>query len=214
MREIPNKPPPPYTPPGSTQTHVPTVLPSSSDQLHSITSNISEKIFKAYETGNLETTTSNVADEAKFLKQIAVDKECYEFVFDLCKEFAVEHYKQFVEHSDPSWMTVNKRTLAKQKPLDKEELREYLCKKVKEILEFEKVLNKEKMISKWSRKKRDHVDELLVIESQAEESEWTNYDEDEVLVKNELTNDIMNMLLTETANVFSKIFNKKRNITQ
>ncbi|KAK9752933.1 hypothetical protein QE152_g3792 [Popillia japonica] len=80
-------------------------------------------------------------------------------------------------------MVVKKKSLAKQKPFDTDELKAYLFKKTKEILEFEKVIFKEKMITKWSRKKRDHVDEILVIESQTEESEWTNYDDDEVIVK-------------------------------
>lgn len=212
MREIPNKPPPPYTPPTS-QVHVSTVLPSSVEQLQSMTSIISDKLFKAYVNGNLETAIPNVTEESKVLARHNIDKECFEFIFDLCKEFAVEHYKQFVEYNGPSWMVVKKKSLAKQKPFDTDELKAYLFKKTKEILEFEKVIFKEKMITKWSRKKRDHVDEILVIESQTEESEWTNYDDDEVIVKDELTNDIMNMLLTETANVISKIFNKKMNLS-
>ncbi|KAI4470046.1 centrosome-associated protein [Holotrichia oblita] len=204
MREIPNKPPPPYTPPTS-QIHVSTVLPSSVEQLQCMTSIISDRLFKAYINGNLETATPNITEESKLLTRHNIDKECFEFIFDLCKEFAVEHYKQFVEYSGPSWMVVNKRSLAKRKPFDGNDLKAYLFKKTKEILEFEKVIFKEKMITKWSRKKRDHVDEILVIESQTEESEWTNYDDDEVIVKNELTNDIMNMLLTETANVIKSL---------
>ncbi|GJQ77157.1 hypothetical protein Trydic_g14835 [Trypoxylus dichotomus] len=212
MREIPNKPPPPYTPPSS-QVHITSVLPSSVEQLQSVTSIISDKLFKAYENSNLENTTANISEDLKPLLKANVDKECYEFVFDLCKEFAVEHYKQFVEQTGPPWMVINKKFLAKRKPFGKDELKVYLYKKTKEILGFEKVVFKEKMTTKWSRKKRDHVDEILVIESQAEESEWTNYDDDEMIVKNELTNDIMNMLLTETTNVISKIFNKKMNFS-
>ncbi|KRT85104.1 hypothetical protein AMK59_700 [Oryctes borbonicus] len=212
MREIPNKPPPPYTPPSS-QIHVTSVLASSVEQLQSMISIITDTLFKAYESVNLESTSPNTSEELKLLSRTNVDKECYEFVFDLCKEFAIEHYKQFVEQTGPSWMVVNQKLLIKQKPFDKDELNAYLFKKTKEILGFEKVVFKEKMITKWSRKKRDHVDEILVIESQAEESEWTNYDDDEMIVKNELTNDIMNMLLTETANVISKILNKKMNLS-
>ncbi|KAI4470034.1 centrosome-associated protein [Holotrichia oblita] len=137
MREIPNKPPPPYTPPTS-QIHVSTVLPSSVEQLQCMTSIISDRLFKAYINGNLETATPNITEESKLLTRHNIDKECFEFIFDLCKEFAVEHYKQFVEYSGPSWMVVNKRSLAKRKPFDGNDLKAYLFKKTKEILEFEK----------------------------------------------------------------------------
>ncbi|KAK9752932.1 hypothetical protein QE152_g3793 [Popillia japonica] len=110
MREIPNKPPPPYTPPTS-QVHVSTVLPSSVEQLQSMTSIISDKLFKAYVNGNLETAIPNVTEESKVLARHNIDKECFEFIFDLCKEFAVEHYKQFVEYNGPSWMVVKKKSL-------------------------------------------------------------------------------------------------------
>lgn len=212
MREIPNKPPPPYTPPGNL-VHT-TVLPSSVEQLHSITSNISEKLYKAYEDGgSIENAISNINEEIILLTRLNVERECYEFLFDLCREFAIDHYRQFTNRTGPSWTVVNKKSLAKRKAFDRSDLKAYLFKKTKEVLGFEKVVFKEKMITKWSRKKRDHVDEILVIESQAEESEWTNYDDDEVIVKNELTNDIMNMLLGETANVISMIFKKKMNLS-
>lgn len=74
---------------------------------------------------------------------------------------------------------------------------------------FEKIERRENSIIKWSRKKRDHVDEILVLECQNEELEWTNYDEDELFVKNEVTNEIMNILLSDTAEVLSNVLNKR-----
>lgn len=72
--------------------------------------------------------------------------------------------------------------------------------------------NSEKAIQKWSGKKRDHVDEILLRECQEEASEWTNYDVDELIVKNGLTNDIMNMLLIETGHVLQTALDKRAHV--
>jgi len=67
----------------------------------------------------------------------------------------------------------------------------------------------ESLLVRWSRKKRDHVDEILVGESQAEEAEWTRYDNETVQVKNELTSCLLDSLIQETASAFSDIIAKK-----
>lgn len=122
----------------------------------------------------------------------------------------MEHYEKFKIDKGPSWIkVVNKQKLSLNTPFNKTELEKYLNQKLKNLFGYEKVERRENAIIRWSRKKRDHVDEILVLESQAEETEWTNYDKDELLVKNDVTNEIMNMLLSETADLFSSILKKK-----
>nr|XP_022900642.1 centrosome-associated protein 350-like [Onthophagus taurus] len=209
MREIPNKPPPPYTPP-VTQPHTLSAIPTSSEQLDIIVCNIARILHNSYFKGTLEVIQLTDRDKRTFsLRNANIDKQCYEYVFDLGKELAVEHYRQFVEKPKPSWMKVNKKFLAQRKPFNELELRQHLFKEIKVLIGFEKDVLKENLITKWCRKKRDHVDEILIVESQAEESEWTNYDEDEVVVKDELTNDIMKILLAETAQVWEKLMKKR-----
>uniref|UniRef100_A0A4W5NPJ6 Centrosomal protein 350 n=1 Tax=Hucho hucho TaxID=62062 RepID=A0A4W5NPJ6_9TELE len=58
---------------------------------------------------------------------------------------------------------------------------------------------------KFGRKKRDRVDHILVQELHEEESQWVNYDEDELYVKMQLADGIFDALIKDTANVLSQI---------
>ena len=55
----------------------------------------------------------------------------------------------------------------------------------------------------------DFVEALLIKELRAEEKEWTNYDEDEELVKIQTADAILESLLTDTINVMNNIVSKK-----
>lgn len=208
IREIPNKPPPPYTPPSSLAVpNIITEVPVKLEEIDEITKYSAKILHKAYISNNL----GNVSISENTLSLITkkVGKECFKFVFNLCKELAQNHYNQFKEESGPGWLIVSKNTqLATIKPYDLSGLEKHINGKLKEIFKFKKREVREKSIIKWSKKKRDHVDEILIYESQAEEMEWINYDKDELLVMDKVCNDIMNSLLLETANVFKKIFSK------
>ena len=62
---------------------------------------------------------------------------------------------------------------------------------------------------RWSQKRRDRVDQILVRELHSEESAWTDYSADEATVKNQLTDALMDMLIQDTADIFQKIEEKK-----
>ncbi|KAB0797035.1 hypothetical protein PPYR_11096 [Photinus pyralis] len=212
VREIPNKPPPPYTPPVTKQqTNIKdSILPIGEAQIDVITKATSEILHKAFKENNIRNIT--LSDNAKKILDLKhnVSAHCFQFVFDLSKETAIDHYKQFEPETGPSWMHLQKRTkLAIGKPLDQSGLDKLIKRKIKQMFGFETVKAVESKKHKWSGKKRDHVDELLVIECQSEEAEWTNYDRDELIVKDELTKEIFNMLLSETGQVLSNILKKK-----
>merc|ERR1739838_474508 len=63
---------------------------------------------------------------------------------------------------------------------------------------YEKWAQKENLIVRWSHKRRDRVDQVLVRELHAEEASWTNYQDDEVQVKDEISNQIMDALVNDT----------------
>jgi hypothetical protein len=65
--------------------------------------------------------------------------------------------------------------------------------------------HKEKLVIQWSCKERDYVDKILTKESHEEESAWTNYEEDEVTVKNEIALGILGSLLDETVQIILHI---------
>lgn len=65
-------------------------------------------------------------------------------------------------------------------------------------------------LNKWSsRKRRDHVDKVLLKELREEEPEWINYGEDELTVKNQIADSIFESLLTETAGVMMNILESR-----
>lgn len=104
-----------------------------------------------------------------------------------------------------------KPKLAFGKALDQSGLERLINAKVRDLLGYEKLGGSctENAKLKWCGKKRDHVDEILLRECQQEEAEWTNYDRDELIVKNELTEEIMNVLMVETAQVFQGVLDRR-----
>lgn len=205
MREIPNKPPPPYKPPPvSIVPAVTTVIPSESRQLKTYLQKASAILYDDYDTGKLsEKSHPNIGDKIN----------SYRFVFDLCKEIALDMQEKLKDgNTDPSWMQIKPRLkpMKVNKAITKEGLQSVMTRKVEQLLGFQTISRKDNLIVRWSRKKRDHVDEILVLEAQTEEADWTNYDQDELTVKDNLTKEILDMLVSETAQVLSAILKKKR----
>lgn len=203
MREIPNKPPPPYKPPVVIPT-VTTVIPTEIRQVKTYIGKASEILYNDYKLGKLsENSRCNIGDKIN----------SYRFVFDLCKEIALDvQEKTKTDIKSPSWMQLKPRLkpLEIKKKFAKPDLEVYMNRKVQQLLGFQTVNRKDNLIVRWSRKKRDHVDEILVLEAQTEETDWTNYDQDALTVKDNLTNEILNVLLLETVRVFSDIINNKK----
>ncbi|XP_076454897.1 centrosome-associated protein 350-like isoform X2 [Babylonia areolata] len=64
--------------------------------------------------------------------------------------------------------------------------------------------------NKWNvRKKKDHVDALLVEELREEEADWINYDADELAVKMQLTDTIFQSLLDDAVTTLNKVYTSK-----
>lgn len=203
MREIPNKPPPPYKPPVKLTPTITTVIPIEIKQVKTYINKASSILFNDYSQEKLsEKSNANIGDKIN----------SYRFVFDICKEIALDiQDKTKIDISGPSWMQLKPRLkpMELNKKVTKEGLESVMNRKVQQLLGFQQVNRRDNLIVRWSRKKRDHVDEILVSEAQTEESEWTNYDKDELTVKANLTNEIVDFLIGETAQIFSKILEKK-----
>ncbi|KAF7997464.1 hypothetical protein HCN44_006035 [Aphidius gifuensis] len=235
LREIPNKPPPPYTPPGGPKTssrlkNLPsTVIPNNIDELTNFTEKATMFIYHEKKCGNdilmldapeeiCETTTTNNntsnTDDKIIDKNIKDDKKIYNtFLFDLCKETVADIYQSEYEKPGPSWTKPNYKTKTIIKlPKNIDELNEHVCKEVATLFGFKTKMQRENMVMRWSRKKGDRVDELLAREAQAEEDEWTKFHHDELAVKNELTIAIFNTLIMETTSVVKAAYAKKRKV--
>lgn len=77
------------------------------------------------------------------------------------------------------------------------------------VFGYEPAVKKENMIIRWSRKKRDRVDEILIRESQEEETEWVDYSIEENSIKNKITNSIIDDIMDEATKAIVSSFMKK-----
>ncbi|KAI4504562.1 hypothetical protein M0802_000112 [Mischocyttarus mexicanus] len=226
VREIPNKPPPPYTPPGDNRISIaiaspsppPAVIPSNIEELTAFTEKATALIYKAKQSGQDIMTLEappEIYELTKESNEIAKkDRKIYNtFLFDLCKETISEVYQAEYEKPGPSWTKPNVKTKPAIKiPKNVEELHEYVSKEVATLFGFKTKLQRENMVMRWSRKRRDRVDELLAREAQAEEDEWTKFHHDELAVKNGLTVAILETLIMETTSVVKVAHAKKRKV--
>ena len=75
-------------------------------------------------------------------------------------------------------------------------------------LKLRRKVGRENLLVSWAGKKRDRVDEILVRELQEEEVIWTNYNEDEVIVKDQMADTLLEDLISDTTQVFERIYKK------
>ncbi|XP_076044168.1 uncharacterized protein LOC143027091 isoform X2 [Oratosquilla oratoria] len=101
------------------------------------------------------------------------------------------------------------KTLFLVKHKSKARLLEYVKRQVEILLGWEPPAFKESMILRWAKKRRDLVDQVLVRELQSEEMSWTQYNEDEAAVKVQVSGEIFESLIEETAALFTVVIKKK-----
>ncbi|XP_067250665.1 centrosome-associated protein 350 isoform X4 [Chanodichthys erythropterus] len=137
-------------------------------------------------------------------------------VFDLSWEVIQDIYAEDPKVDLPQWMKprrLNSTYFHRVKcPNDITTVQEFVTTEVLKLCGLKKEHNQktdwQKMI-KFGRKKRDRVDHILVQELHEEESQWVNYDEDELFVKMQLADGIFDALLKDTADVLTQIQEKK-----
>ena len=141
-------------------------------------------------------------------------------IFDLVGEHIVEMYRDEASAHDeppPAWvkhkLTPGSRLYrGKTPPTTVERLKSVLTDRVLVLLDLAEPNGRDGLAAtaaarKWNsgRKKKDHVDEILVQELREEEPEWVNYDDDELAVKMQLTDSIFDLLVQETVSVLGDI---------
>ena len=84
-------------------------------------------------------------------------------------------------------------------PKDSASLSSIVCREIMVAFGYEKRAAKENLIVRWSpQKRRDRVDQILVRELHSEEKEWTDYSQDETVVKDSVTESLLELLITDT----------------
>ncbi len=135
-----------------------------------------------------------------------------QFTLFQVKDVVAQTYSVEEEVQNPPWM--QQKALVKGKmalPETPADLVQKVSHEVFVAFGLEKKAAKENMIIRWSQKKRDRVDQVLVRELHAEEVRlWTNYANDEVFVKDDLTSQILDVLVNDTVRVLKNIYAKRQ----
>ena len=135
-------------------------------------------------------------------------------IFDVTKDLMkeVNEFKHFQTLAKQPWTKPNRRVFAKFirqiHTLSGDELMESfqdhicICLGLKEGRPSLELLKKRLPLNT---SKKDYIDALLVEELREEEPNWINYDEDEVRVKEQLTEGILESLISETVDILNDI---------
>ncbi|CAH0703412.1 unnamed protein product [Spodoptera exigua] len=174
VREIPDKPPPPYTPP--TETRVP-----KPPRMFTPDENLEEKVEK-----HIMDPGGSMSDQSEAFNV---------FVQDFCQE-SLERHKH--EHSDKPWDACN--LLPQKPPVEVHELVEKTTSELKEVLTSVPPTT----VSGVSSRRSDHIDDILFAEWRRCEPEWTALHADEAIVKNQIFESIFQKILTDTVDEYKK----------
>ncbi|GBM12540.1 Centrosome-associated protein 350 [Araneus ventricosus] len=232
-RKIPNKPPPPYTPPAviSINSQYSYPLPikkekpiEKTDSIKYVTKHISsildcmaETLLIGKKNGLMisEIKEANFSSVVKQLDLAAPQLVFLDLIFDLTKEIALDTFSETDEVPEP-WLRPKRLTPKPKFPTDKKTFMSSLQKKVEEALKLlpaESFSGLKRKRPTWSemklgRKKRDFVDTILISEIKEEEPEWVNYDQDEVTVKFQIADSIFDLLVDDTINLIKDLKKK------
>ena len=129
----------------------------------------------------------------------------HSMLFSVTLERVVSIYKWETVEQNPPWM--EQLPLTKMRFLIPRTV-EALVERVQKDVGFDLNVVKKNLLLRWAGKKRDRVDEILVKELQEEEFIWTDFSQDEVLVKEQMADIILESLIEDTTQVLSEICSK------
>ena len=130
------------------------------------------------------------------------------FVSDAVREIAAEAYAAETTEQNPVWMPQKPlRKMLMSVPASEESLVAHVQAELKVLFGFERRARRENLMVRWTPgKRRDRVDQILVRELHAEESSWTDFTDDQTLVKDNVSDAIMDLLIDDTVRALKKAF--------
>ena len=149
-------------------------------------------------------------------EKIEASRKAYKnLVFDLTGEILTDLYNEEIDDAtDRPWasqLSSALRSVSRMPPTTLPEVRPIVNDQVTRLLGVNQRLGRPTIIPKVlvTRRRQDNVDRILYQELQEEEPNWISYDKDELEVKMQLTDAIMDLLLTETVTCISEVCSKK-----
>ncbi|XP_049884950.1 uncharacterized protein LOC126379957 isoform X2 [Pectinophora gossypiella] len=174
VREIPDKPPPPYTPPAEPRVAAPPRKFLGDDS-------VEEKVYR-HLTDSVSVSVEPTDAYALFLQ-------------DFCKESVAKHKADL---SDRPWDACN--LLPQKPPLNTDKLVKKTAADLKEVLAGASPT----IVSGVGARRSDHIDDILFAEWRRCEPEWTTLHSDEAQVKSQIFEGIFQKILTETIDEYKK----------
>lgn len=174
VREIPDKPPPPYIPPADNR-------------------NFSMRRFTPDDC--LETKIQQHLQENNYDLHIDSDDSYEEFIKDFCLE---KSERQQCEVSDKPWDACN--LLPKLSDKCRGDMQKQTSVELREVLTGPKAGSTTALANRRS----DHIDDILFSEWRRCESEWTSLHIDEANVKNQLFESIFQKMISETIDEYKR----------
>ncbi|TRY83593.1 hypothetical protein DNTS_033709 [Danionella cerebrum] len=201
----------------------PMIVPHTAQEVEKLVKAATQEIWKSCKLGEGKLSLNKVVKpqpsksflegEAKSSEQEVQCQQSYKLaIFDLSWEVIRDIYAEDPKVDLPQWMKprrLNSSFFHRVKcPNDFTVVKEFVSTEVLKLCGLKREQNHktdwQKMI-KFGRKKRDRVDHILVQELHEEESQWVNYDEDELFVKMQLADGIFDALLKDTVDVLTQI---------
>ena len=210
-RPIPDKPPPPYTPPERVSQPVvprPVVekhVPCARDEIASFVTPLAKTLYaKKFGTEAPNVDPPVAKDDSAAMHPSK--KVFLSFLSDFTAEIFEEIYACEREEQNPPWMP--QKPLAKALralPKSSAELEDRVRREALIHFGLERRSAKENLIVRWSQRKRDRVDQILVRELHGEEVGWTDYSKDEALVKDQVSKAILDLLIDDTVKELTRL---------
>lgn len=192
-------------PPSSQSVQVPNNKQELKDFIKSTIDYVCEELEKNNKLENIK-LLPDYAKTDQLNNEVATYKR---FLFDLTKEIVSDILQEGNEEKSLPWEASSGSKIIKPK-LEGEQLRKAIEDKINVLFGFRSKINKEKLIIRWSRKKKtDFIDDLLIQELQEEEREWTNYEKDELIIKNQIAQCLLDELIKDTVASLQDAFQKK-----
>ncbi|XP_071622682.1 coiled-coil domain-containing protein 187 isoform X3 [Heliangelus exortis] len=139
-----------------------------------------------------------------------------QIIFDLTHELLCAEYQVTANPNTFPWMKENLGSYCSKhlcRGGDVNEVKMFVQGEIIKIMNLEKndleMKRKFLNMTKYGNCKRDRVDLILIEELHKEESQWTDYNDDELTVKMRMTEDIFDSLILDTIRVLNKIYLRK-----
>ena len=218
-RSVPDRPPPPYIPPSPAPPRPAPpprpVVPNTKEQVEALLDTFVHTIFAAREAGRRVEEVGFVAvpveDESLTEGEVGAVQQYQRMVWEVAVEKVEAVYRHEGMEQRPPWLPAlplgKLRFLA---PRTEAGLRERVGREVLADLGLVARVAREGLMVRWSGKKRDRVDEILVRELQQEEEGWTDYSREEAMVKEQTAEGVLEALVQDTVEVMVGLFKRRQ----